>query len=80
MAVAAAINDDAVTMNFFAFFGNKIDGEFGPLADGLLGAEFNAVLPNANGRWGKGQACLGVMDMKPLKDARCIEFASAHIG
>lgn len=80
MTVAAAINDDAVAVNFFAFFGKKVDGEFGPLADGLISAEFNAVLPDANSRWGKGQASLGAMNMEALKDARCIEFASAHIG
>src|SRR4051812_48787656 len=67
-------------MDLFAIFGKKIDGQFGPLGDGLVGAEFHAVLTDADRGWGKGQTGLRAVDLKPLKDARCVEFASAHIG
>ena len=80
VAVAVAFNNDAGSMNFFAFRGKKIDRHFGPLRDWFVGAKFDTVRANFHGLRRKCQAGLRAMHMQGLEDARSVEFASAHIG
>ena len=80
VAIAVTFNDYARAVNFFTFGRKKVDGHFRPLGDGLIRAEFDAVLADFDGFGRKRQPSLGVVHVEALKDAGPVEFASAHIG